>query len=190
MTQRVSTWPVPRAGYTEAERTLSHALQLLTTIFGATPHAKLAEVHNQLGDVQRKLSEFTLSLDSCRTALEMFLAVFGPQHPDVAECRMRIGLNYLKLEKDVEEALIMFKTALVVLTATLGDSHEKVATCHTYLGDAYRKEGDLLRARDHYCTALRINTEVHGAVHVEVAESHYKLGRLFKKLHWYNDDGP
>jgi len=173
--------------YKDAEEHLQHALTIFAKLFGEEPHVKTAETYNQLSDVLRKMSRFKESIAVSLKAKAIFEKVYTPGHPDIAECRMCIGLNYLKLETEINGALQLFREALQSLVTALGDTHAKVATCHTYLGDAYRKDGDLLKARDHYTTALRISEEVYGDKHVEVAEAHYKLGRLFKKLHWYND---
>ena len=151
-------------------------------------HPKIAAMLIQQADVDRKLGNLTLATERVEEARAMFVKAYGEDHVETADADIAlIQIELLQSDK-LDDVIRRSKSALDVFTRHLGRDHEKVMTALMYLGDGYvQVGGEMLRAREQYEGAIEVATKVFGEQHVETCELFFKLGRLFKKLHWYSD---
>ncbi len=138
---------------------------------------KLADAHYENFQklvTQQKLADALLSLEKCYRIEQ---AIFGSDHPNVANTLNNLGLvagdqgNYQAAQKYLDEALASKRKVL-------GNGHLETARTIHNLGNLAYATGDYPAARKYYDEALASKRKILGNEHDEVASTLNNLGNL------------
>lgn len=105
-------------------------------------HPDLADAHNCIAVVYRKLGQRQQALESYEKALK----IFGDDHLKMAMCFNNIGVVYYE-DKNYSKALEYYRKALTIWQKYLPANH-------SHLGAAYNNIGEVLRHLHQYDQAL------------------------------------
>ena len=97
-------------------------------------------------------------------ALDIFLELEGPVHPEVANLHNQLGLIAESLG-DVDAALTSHQAALKVRQRLYPEGHWDIGKSHFRLGRLFRRQGVGDRAVDHFQASVRISHQVFGPTH-------------------------
>ena len=96
--------------------------------------------YRNIGNVYDSQGRYEEALFHHQKALEVFLALFGQEHPDVAKSRNGIGNVLVRMGKH-EEALVQYQKALEVFLTVYGQEHPLVADAKENIGLVYEETG-------------------------------------------------
>ncbi len=139
----------------------------------------IANCLGHLGIVLRKQRRFDEARDCHEKALQIGRQILDPEDPDMAVYLTDLGLDILSSKKDLDDARDIFERALIISEKAYGYSHPIVARRLVNLGDTLRDQGNLIAALDNYKCALEIRKKVFGELHIDTAESIFRLGYLY-----------
>jgi tetratricopeptide (TPR) repeat protein len=138
---------------------------------------RAARLCNELGGHLGMTGDFSGALPYIERALEVWVAVLGPEHPSTAT-----GLNHLGFllqgQGDLAGARPHYERALAINEKVLGAEHPDTALSLNNLGFLLRSQGDVAGAHSYYERALAINEKVLGAEHPHTARRLNNLGFL------------
>jgi tetratricopeptide (TPR) repeat protein len=129
----VACWPMLREVEPHAEALSAHFPQ-------AEQPELLGFTQNQMAVFLNAQGEHLRALALGCSALEIYEAALGPDHPDTAVCLGNLAVTYRALG-NAEEALPMAKRALGITEATLGPDHPDIAVRLAALAVTYRALG-------------------------------------------------
>ena len=136
---------------------------------------------NNLGSAWSNLGDNQKAIEFYTKALDIDLAVYGDQHPDVAIDYNNLGSAWSELG-DNQKAIEFYTKALDIGLAVYGDQHPAVATRYNNLGSAWSNLGDNQKAIEFYTKALDIDLTVYGDQHPAVATRYNNLGLAWSEL--------
>jgi eukaryotic-like serine/threonine-protein kinase len=130
-----------------------------------------------IGQVYESLGLYDDAARVLETALNTRLALFGREHPDVAESMLSLAiLNYDRSR--YSEAEPLYRESLAIRRRLFGDAHPATATSLNGLGTLLQATDRYEEAEAVWRQALGIRRKLYGAAHREVAESLDNLGWL------------
>lgn len=129
----------------------------------------VAEVLRMLGYVHREMKNMDESLISFRTALNIFRARVGRDHPDTANLVLDVGMHYFLVE-DYDQAETYLLEGLQICTDRLGP-HPQTAKALNYLGKLYAAMREMEKAETYFRDALAMRRAVLPANHPDVLQS-------------------
>jgi eukaryotic-like serine/threonine-protein kinase len=119
--------------------------------------ATQAAIYETLGSIYTKLGKYPRADSLLRSSLEERRALFGPDHPDVAESLVALGqLREAQAEYDSAESLI--GRGLKMAKKDLPARHPAVARATVALGQALEEKGDYDRAISVLDTAVMLQS--------------------------------
>ena len=118
---------------------------------------ELAGFLQDKGDFEGALIHYQKSLD-------VFLAVYGQDHLDVAKTEENMAIIYQSQGK-FEKTLEIYRKVLETKIRVCGQDHPDVATSKRNLADAYKSQGQKDRARQYYMECQQIYDKVFGSQH-------------------------
>ncbi len=127
--------------YAEAEKAYLEAIRILEAALEAG-HPELANVHNNLGSLFVKTSDFDKAAREHGIALELRLASLGLEHPNTTSSQMGLGLALNKLGRRAEAERLL-RDAKSSFTKSLGATHWRTANAQYQLGVVLRDDGRL-----------------------------------------------
>ncbi|MCA9791228.1 MAG: tetratricopeptide repeat protein [Candidatus Eremiobacteraeota bacterium] len=145
--------------YDAAEKQFLRALAILEKAHGKDAEVTdLAWIHNLLGALYDEQYSFKKAEEHLNRALDLWIRILGPKHPDVAE-----SLDYLvrhfRIQQRYNEAAPLAQRALAVNEQFFGTSHPVLATSLNTLGDLLRLGGQPEQARPLYRAAWEIRMQ-------------------------------
>ena len=128
----------------------------------------LAQIHWNSGELEysKRLHE---------QALQLQIAAFGPDHPNVAPTLISLGAVNTALG-NYRETGELYERAIVLTEAMLGDEHPQLAACLNNLGFLLAQLDQHAAALPHYERALQIHQRSLGAEHPTTANTLANLG--------------
>lgn len=121
--------------------------------------ASVATALNNLGNAYNVQSNHKAALPLFQQALDIDMALRGPNHPTVAIRWNNLGDAYRGLgQYDKAEAFLT--KALNSDRATFGENHPKVILRYFNLARVYEAQGDTAKARDAYTKSLQLLRQV------------------------------
>jgi tetratricopeptide (TPR) repeat protein len=171
----VGSWPVCALLMPHALAAADHASRLQ-----AEPRAT-AWLLNQAGGYLWARAQPRAAADAFVSALTIYEARLGPDHPEVATSLSNLGLVLGDLE-EFQAARDAHQRALTILEARLGPDHPRVALTRSNLGLVLGGLGELQAARDHLERALTIYEARLGPDHPDVALTLSNLGSVLDDL--------
>lgn len=152
------------------------ALKVATPISSARLTAKIAMLHERLGDAVAARSHY-------EKALGLYDQVRDPSQ------RVML-LNQLgalcKREGDLAAATTHYRDALTTATRRFGEMDPETAIAANNLGVTYIEMGDYVQAENLHMQALSIRENTYGALHPEVAQSMANLAVLYHAMGTYD----
>ncbi|MCA9691075.1 MAG: tetratricopeptide repeat protein, partial [Myxococcales bacterium] len=133
-------------------------------------------VLSSLGALARHQGDLARALDYYKRALELYLALRGPEHPTVALARNNVAA-VLAVTGERSEALAQFEAALASLEASFGPRHPLVGYVLINIGMIQYVLGDLDRAAAFQERALTLYDEL-GPDHPNVAAASNNLATV------------
>jgi tetratricopeptide (TPR) repeat protein len=159
--------------YEEAKALLERCLAGYQKAYGNIPD-KMAWVYHPLALVYMYLGEMDKALMYFKKTEQIHAEHYGTVHTDYALFMKDFGLYYL-FTGDYKQAESIFTAALKILSNT---HHIECYRCFEYLGDLYKKTGDLRKSLAHYEAALRIIQAVFPANSFHKERLHAKVQDL------------
>lgn len=154
----------------------------------------LAKALSGFGKIAMLRGDYDKSFCYYQQALDILKAKLGPEHPDVADVLVGIGIVHKQSEAPI--ANCYFESALRIYQQKYGTQHPNVAKCLVLLGDMTFLTATMSEVRkgiQHVEKALKIIQGLHGSDHPDVAEAYNVLGlgyfcaRELKNALNYND---
>jgi len=134
-----------------------------------------ATLMDTMGTVYTRLGLYTPALELVRQAYERRLALWGPEHPEVASSLAHLGVVQT-LRSDYAEAEQRLREALEIRRTLFGDPSAEVADSLGALANLLQLKGDYAGSESLVREALKMRRSLYGAVHADVAESIESLG--------------
>ncbi|HKQ06233.1 MAG TPA: serine/threonine-protein kinase [Blastocatellia bacterium] len=130
-----------------------------------------------IGQVYESLGLYDAAAPVLEKALNIRLALFGREHPEVAESMLSLAiLNYDRSR--YAEAEPLYRESLAIRRRLFGDENPATATSLNGLGTLLQATDRYEEAEAVWRQALAIRRKLYGAEHREVAESLDNLGWL------------
>ena len=102
------------------------------------------------------------------------MAVYGENHPDVADCYYNIAAIYYK-SGELDKALEVYERSLGILLEIYDDTHINVAVCYMKMSEIYRIQGNKAKFLDCLKHMYRIMS-------VNLPEEHSTIISLKKEI--------
>ena len=145
----------------------------------------LANLFDWAGDYQRVITlNDKDSLALYQRSFAMRKALYGDNHPDLADSLMNIGIVY-DTQGRKEEALPYYQQSLNIRKATYGDNHPLVALSLSRIGSIYYNQSFNEKALKCHQESLAIRKAVYGDHHLMIAWSIESIGLVYKDLGQY-----
>ena len=125
------------------------------------------------------LVECQQSLEHKQEALQMFKALYGKSHPEVARVLLSLGESYA-LGGKLAASLAHKQEALEMLQALYGSAHPEVARALLSLGESYALDRKLPASLEHKQKALEILRDFYRAEHPEVTQASLSLNATYR----------
>ncbi|MFO0632116.1 MAG: tetratricopeptide repeat protein [Nannocystaceae bacterium] len=136
---------------------------------------QVARVLDDIGAAQFQLGLLDEAIASHQRAIAIRTAIYGSEHPLVADSERELGMA-LSGAGRFDEAAPRLQRALAIQKATRGGSSIAVATLLDDLGRVARRKGDLAGALQYHRDALAIWEAALGDPHQDVAVSLLNIG--------------
>ena len=136
---------------------------------------------NNLGMCYSHIGNYQMALIQSEKALEIWLEILGPDHPNVATSYCNLGYIYTELA-DYQQALKHQNKALEIREKMLGDVHPDVATSFHSIGNFYSYLGEYPVALENYRRALGIWLKTLGPEDPNVAMCYSSIGLDYSYL--------
>jgi tetratricopeptide (TPR) repeat protein len=163
-------------------RTLSPHAEHLAILFPVDSQPEmLGDVQDAFGKFQDSQGQYEPALALKKSALSIFEAALGPDHPDTAIRLGNLATTYNDLERP-EEALPLVQRALEISEAALGPDHPDTAIRLNNLSATYRILGRAEEALPLQQRALEISEAALGPHHPHVAIMLGNLGATYRIL--------
>ena len=146
----------------------------------------------QLGDCERKLSNFDKALDNYEKSLAIQLQLTVFEYPDVATLYNHIGIIWME-KGEYDKALYYYEKSLAFDLKTQHDVSPVTAFTFNLVGIVWRMKSEYDKALDYYKKSLDIRLKIYGGEHPDVAKSYGNIGIVWdrkgdfdKALDYYN----
>jgi len=180
---KFATWPL-------CERYLSHAQTCVTHIAQwNVQSAGAARLLDQLGMYLLQHGQYSESEDLLRRGLELREYLFGPQHLEVADSLVNLGLLYFYQYQDTLAAPL-YQRALEIDERCLGLNHPKLVRILHYQGHLYYDQDMYIQAESYYQRARVILEQTGEAEPGDLAANLSNLGLTYYKQQNYADAEP
>ncbi len=140
--------------------------------------ATKATILNNIGRVQFARNEYHEAKRKYEESHEIWLAIYGPIHIDVAAVLYNIGEAHQMLG-NFDEVISMYQKFLDIVHVQLGRRNCDVAATFKKIGQIYCDRGDSDKAIEMYVRAHDIVESCLGETHPEVASILNKIGTIF-----------
>ena len=144
------------------------ARQTSSAADGSAVSVDRAETLNVLGDAYFELGRYAPARLYYTRAVNMSRAIFGPQHPRVAENDIDLGHIEIQLGH-YSEAEAYYRQALAIERAWYGNDHPLTARAESYLAQALGWERKFNEDRSLSLHALTVEEKKYGLNHPRVA---------------------
>ena len=144
-------------------------------------HAAVAGSYINLGNVLRKLGDYSEAKDNYMKALTITKKVYGEEHADVVRSCNNLGIVHSDLRRHTK-AKEFFDKALIIGKKIYGEEHAEVARSYNNLGNVHSDMEQYSKARGYHEKALAIRRNIYGETHAEVAGSYNNLGNVLRNL--------
>ncbi len=165
-----------KGDYAGAERWFRQAVALVRAEVPLDSVVLAIAIHN-LSDVLVNLGQLDEAVTLQGQALAIYLAYFGPEHPEVATIRVGLG-RVLRAQGAFAEAEEQFRLAIAD-SMRIGSGHPDIGTRFGYLGTTVLAQGRLDEAEAALRRALAIRRTALGPEHPYVAISVNELAGLY-----------
>jgi len=160
----------------EAEIHALRAVEVGERIHGRS-HSFVADAYNVLGHVQEANHDYAGGLASKQIALEIDIALKGPDHPSVGIMHQSVGLTQSQMGRYVE-ARENLERGVEILEPRYGPEHPRTLQAKMVLAATLDIMGDPDAALPILEEVLAAQEETLGEVHLAVAETTQRLGDL------------
>ena len=144
-------------------------------------HAAVAGSYINLGNVLRKLGDYSEAKEHYTKALMITTKVYGEEHADVVRSCNNLGIVHSDLRRHTK-AKEFFEKALIIGKKIYGEEHAEVARSYNNLGNVHSDMEQYSKAKQYHETALTIRRNIYGEEHAEVAGSYNNLGNVLRNL--------
>ena len=156
------------------------AMTISESILGKE-HAAVAGSYINLGNVLRKLGDYSEAKEHYMKALEITKKIYGEEHADVVRSCNNLGIVHSDLRRHTK-AKEFFDKALIIGRKIYGEEHAEVARSYNNLGNVHSDMGQYNQAREYHEKALTIRRKIYGEEHADVAGSYKNLGNVLRIL--------
>jgi tetratricopeptide (TPR) repeat protein len=136
-----------------------------------------AQLENTIGNVYCGFGEYTKSELMHSNALANRKALYGNEHPAVAESLCWLATDLYAQDK-LGEAENLARKSLVMRKKLLGNEHEEVADSLNILGLVFARKGQPVEAERLFRESLAIQRRLFGEEHLSVAHSLTYLAKV------------
>ena len=144
-------------------------------------HAAVAGSYINLGNVLRKLGDYSEAKEHYMKALMITKKIYGEEHADVVRSCNNLGIVHSDLRRHTK-AKEFFDKALIIGKKIYGEEHAEVARSYNNLGNVHSDMEQYSQAREYHEKALTIRRNIYGEEHAEVAGSYNNLGNVLRNL--------
>ena len=141
-------------------------------------HEIMKNIYEQFGFAYNQKSQYKDSLESYNKALELSVAVYGENSPEVSEIYCYLRKNYYKMF-EFQTAEILQSQALEIMKKTFGPQNSRMKTLYANLGRTYIRLGQRDKAKELLIQAFNIAVNVEGEDSFETAGACDDLARLY-----------
>jgi tetratricopeptide (TPR) repeat protein/predicted Ser/Thr protein kinase len=170
---------VRRARFDDAMTWVRHAQAMVNRVGpGGAEEARLLESWGELLDRQ---AQYGQARDNFERALEIHIALDGPEHPAVAAGYHRLG----RVAYEQGEYVLAgeyFQRSLDIGEQAFGPNHPALGRALTGLGTSLKRQHEYERARKEYERSLAITEAALGEDHPAVARDLNNLGNLLRRM--------
>ena len=144
-------------------------------------HAAVAGSYINLGNVLRKLGDYSEAKEHYMKALVITRKIYGEEHADVVRSCNNLGIVHSDLRRHTK-AKEFFDKALIIGKKIYGEEHAEVARSYNNLGNVHSDMEQYNQAREYHEKALTIRRKIYGEDHADVAGSYNNLGNVLRNL--------
>ena len=158
-----------------AESSMVRALEIFERHDDST--RERVTVRNNLATIRAEHGDFASAVQLTRTILEERIAMYGSDHPRVAETYQNLGVFCRRLGKNAE-AEAHYRESLRIKRIVLPEDHPSTARTLDNLAIAIGVQGRYDECEDYFLQALAMRKELLGEDHPRVASSYSNLSTL------------
>ena len=162
---------------------LEESTNISIAVYGKE-HATVAGCYNNLGNVSRKLGDYSEAKVYYKKALNITKKIYGEEHPNVATSYNNMGVVYSDLRRH-HEAKEYYEKAVIIAQKIYGEEHADTARTYNNLGNVHNDLQQYDRAIAYHKKALKIRKKIYGEEHADVAGSYNNLGNVYRNLGEY-----
>ncbi|MBL8174544.1 MAG: serine/threonine protein kinase [Bryobacterales bacterium] len=166
--------------FEKAKEAASRAVAIRRRLLGEKD-LKVAEALQGLGAVETLMDQFEPALGHLQEGLTIRREKLGADHLDTGTLTRSVAGVYLRRGKrgDMKLALEHYQQSLRILEARLGAEHPQYANNLDDIGMALGKPAEALGWHE---KAYAVRVKIYGPEHLQVAFSHFNLGRTLMRL--------
>ena len=168
--------------YAKAEPWYEQELEVLRRTSEDDPEA-IAQVLNKLAAIYYEQKKYDQAEPLYQEALEKRKSVFTAVDPKVADVMDNLAILH-NTQKNYDEAEKLFREVLAIRRQSQDEAY---ARSLNNIATFYDLTGDAEQAEVHYLESLKLNRQVLGAEHPNVASSLYNLAELYRTQRKYNE---
>lgn len=147
--------------------------------------SKRVSLCQQLGRIQRQQGMYQEAILSYKKALKIRQNMLPPNHVDLADSYISIGLVYQNMGQysnerlHYEKAHKYYKKALDIVDKTLSSNQLILATCYNHIGNVNYQMGNDEEALSYHEKALEIRTKALPGDHPILSDSYNNIGLVY-----------
>jgi len=152
---------------------------------GGDDYLRLILRHRRIGLLHRK-GDFAIARAEGDEALRLAEAVYGPDHPRVADVLVALGAGLYET-KELPAARASLERALAIYQRALGAEHPRINYALENLGLVLEEQHDYAGAAKLYQRTVDLLEATYGPDHVDVGHALTNLGSSLIALHRYDE---
>jgi len=172
--------------FNQALSLYNEALKLQTKHSSTINTPAIAQTHNRLGIIYKKLGKYQEALHEYEQAKEVLYALYGSNHLALSVVKMNLGNVYQHLGH-YELSLRCHQDSLDVKKKFLGDKNIEVATSLGNMASVYERLGRLDEAMDMFRMCLEIQMVKQNGRSLEVARTLRGMGAVQRAQGLYDE---
>ncbi|NQU67065.1 MAG: CHAT domain-containing protein [Candidatus Marinimicrobia bacterium] len=122
--------------------------------------------------------KMTDAIFNLEKALDIYLYLLGPDHPDLLKVYQQLGLSYTRLN-DGENCKMYFLKKLDILLRTKGEYSTEVVQTYNNLGNCSKPLGEFEQGLDYLEDALAIALEIYDGANHTLAQTYLNIGIMY-----------
>jgi tetratricopeptide (TPR) repeat protein len=143
--------------------------------------------HENIGDIYNLKGEYDIAAIHYQISNDIFINIFGTEHPDVATIWIKKATNMLQNNGDIEEVKKYFDQALTVDRKFFVEPHPNISRDLNKLGTLWLQFKQTNKAYHFLESALSMDLKFYKSDHPDIARDYESIGDFYCQIENYKE---